>query len=121
LRIITRQSTGELKQLFDSPSFYNAHWGVLVQSLDSGEVLYSRNAAKGFMPASNMKIYSTAAALALLGKDFRYDTLLYSTDSDIDDGVINGDLYVLGSGDPSFAARFHENTRYPAGDWKHHW
>src|SRR3712207_7635104 len=43
--------------------FANAHWGVLVRSMDSGETLYARNAERMFVPASNMKIVTAAAAL----------------------------------------------------------
>jgi len=108
----------ELEYLFNDPSFGNAHWGVFIKSLDNGQILYTRNEQKGFMPASNMKIFSTAVALARLGPDFRYETQLLSTDPRVQDGVINGDLYVVGSGDPSFAARFHDdNPLAPLEAW----
>ncbi|MFP4380194.1 MAG: D-alanyl-D-alanine carboxypeptidase/D-alanyl-D-alanine-endopeptidase [Candidatus Sumerlaeia bacterium] len=89
------------------PRLADAHWGLLVKSLDNGRIIYSHQPRKGFMPASNLKIFTSAAGLVLLGEKFRYRTILYSTDPDISDGIIQGDLYVLGSGDPSFAARFH--------------
>jgi len=108
----------ELEYLFDDPSFSNAYWGVYIKSLDNGQVLYTRNECKGFMPASNMKLYTTAVALARLGPEFRFETQLLCTDADLQDGVINGDLYVLGSGDPSFAGRFHEgNPLAPLEAW----
>ena len=98
----------ELDEIFQDPSFHNAYWGVAIKSLDNGQVLFTLNDTKGFIPASNMKMYTTAAGLARLGPEFRYETRLLSTDPDLQDGVIDGDLYVLGSGDPSFAGRFHE-------------
>lgn len=108
----------ELDYIFDDPSFANAYWGVSIRSLDNSQLIYARDEYKGLMPASNMKIYSTAAALLLLGPDFRYETKLYSTDPNPRDGVIRGDLYVLGSGDPSFAARFHKgNPLAPLQAW----
>lgn len=74
--------------------------GVEVLSLRSGDVLYSRNADRLFNPASNTKLLTTAAALALLGKDYRYRTSLHGAEPD-EDGVIVGDVDLRGSGDPS--------------------
>jgi D-alanyl-D-alanine carboxypeptidase/D-alanyl-D-alanine-endopeptidase (penicillin-binding protein 4) len=96
-----------IDEVVDNPRWEEAQWGILVKSLDTGKILYSRNSRKGFMPASNIKVFTTAAALGTLGPNHRYRTLLYSTDADHGDGVLNGNLYVLGSGDPSFSARYH--------------
>src|SRR6266849_8481915 len=51
-------------------------WGLLVMDAESGETLYEQNADKFFVPASNMKLFSTALALAKLGPDFRFHTTL---------------------------------------------
>lgn len=108
----------ELESIFNDPSFDNAFWGVSIRSLANGQTIYTRNEAKGFMPASNMKLYSTAVSLALLGPEYRYETSVYSADTDFQDGTVNGDLIVVGSGDPSFAARFHEgNPLIPMQEW----
>ncbi len=108
----------ELESIFNDPSFDNAFWGVSIKSLANGQTIYTRNEAKGFMPASNMKLYSTAVSLALLGPEYRYETCLYSTDADLLDGIVNGDLIVVGSGDPSFSGRFHEgNPLAPMQEW----
>ena len=53
----------ELDDIFSDPAFDTATWGVVIQSLDNGEYLYRRNENKGFMPASNMKLYTTAVSL----------------------------------------------------------
>ena len=55
----------------------DAFWGIYVQNLKTGEVIYSRNADKNLMPASNMKLLTTATALDALGPDYRYVTGLY--------------------------------------------
>lgn len=108
----------DLDMLFDGPAFQNAFWGVMVQSMDTGQVLYARNAKRQFMPASNLKLITTAVGLELLGPRFQYETVLYSTDPDLSDGAINGDLIVHGVGDPSFAPRFHGgNTLAPFEAW----
>lgn len=102
------QFKNDLDLLLDDPAFRRGVWGIQIQSLDRGDILYSHCAEKSLIPASNMKLFTTAAALALLGPDFRYETRLVTGDSDLTDGVVNGDLYVLGSGDPTFSRAFHE-------------
>ncbi len=77
-----------------------ARVGVLVEALETGEVLYERNADKPFIPASNMKVVTAAAALELLGPDYVYKTIV-ATKAGIEDGRLDGDLYIRGSGDPS--------------------
>jgi serine-type D-Ala-D-Ala carboxypeptidase/endopeptidase (penicillin-binding protein 4) len=91
----------DLDDIFNDPNFLNANWGVVIQSLETGEYLYKRNENKSFMPASNMKIFTTASALVLLGPDFKYTTKLI-TNGTINNEVLNGDLIIKGSGDPTF-------------------
>ncbi len=99
----------ELEYIFNDPEFDTAHWGVAIQSLDNGQYLYLRNEHKGFIPASNMKMFTCAAALAKLTPDFRYTTYLYGGGT-VDEGVLDGDLIVRGSGDPSITGRFHDGN-----------
>ena len=77
--------------------------GVLVKSLDTGEVLFERNADDLFVPASNMKIVTGAAALSILGPGFRFVTEV-ATDAPVVAATLNGNLYIKGSGDPSFVS-----------------
>jgi serine-type D-Ala-D-Ala carboxypeptidase/endopeptidase (penicillin-binding protein 4) len=100
-----RQLSQVIDTLLDAPEFENAHWGVAVVDLASGRTLYERNARKSFMPASNAKLYTSAAALQLLGPDFRYETRLLM-DGEIREGVLHGNLVVQGSGDPTIGGRF---------------
>ncbi len=85
-----------------APAFANAHWGVLIVDPTSGDTLYSRNAGKLFMPASNQKLLTGATALTLLGPDYRFRTQ-FSAAGRITNGALNGDLIVTGSGDPTFS------------------
>jgi D-alanyl-D-alanine carboxypeptidase/D-alanyl-D-alanine-endopeptidase (penicillin-binding protein 4) len=66
----------------------------------SGTVLYNRNGERNFVPASNMKIFTTAAALALLGADFQYETRLDAVGEMGENGLWEGSLVIVGSGDP---------------------
>ncbi|OLC49854.1 MAG: D-alanyl-D-alanine carboxypeptidase/D-alanyl-D-alanine-endopeptidase [Acidobacteria bacterium 13_1_40CM_65_14] len=73
---------------------------MLVKSLKTSDTLYSRNAHKLMMPASNMKIVTLAAAAERLGWDYTYETEILGAGA-IRDGALDGDLLVVGSGDPS--------------------
>ncbi|HNT64538.1 MAG TPA: D-alanyl-D-alanine carboxypeptidase/D-alanyl-D-alanine-endopeptidase [bacterium] len=96
----------ELDELFGDPQFANAHWGVVIRSLETGETLYQRNGNKGFMPASNMKLFTTAAALVALGPEFQYTTDICATAAVDSEGVLQGDLVIRGKGDPSISGRY---------------
>ena len=99
-----RRLAAELDSAFASPAFDRAMWGVVVQSLDNGEVLYRRNAEKLFKPASNLKLVTGAVALVRLGPDFRYRTPVLARGARRGD-TLAGDLAVIGRGDPSLSLR----------------
>jgi D-alanyl-D-alanine carboxypeptidase/D-alanyl-D-alanine-endopeptidase (penicillin-binding protein 4) len=100
-----------LHQLVDSlvsaPVWRNAHWGILVVDPERGDTIYSRNAGKLFMPASNQKIITGSVALARLGPDYRFQTAFgvaaRGGGAPLQDGVLRGDLVVTGSGDPTIS------------------
>ncbi|UCF36635.1 MAG: D-alanyl-D-alanine carboxypeptidase/D-alanyl-D-alanine-endopeptidase [Acidobacteriota bacterium] len=94
----------QMERLFSDPAFSRAIWGIKVQSVDSGELLYEQNANKLLMPASNMKLVTGLAALEKLGLDYRFRTVVL-TDGTISKGTLKGNLVVRGSGDPSLGAR----------------
>lgn len=109
----------DLDAIFDDPKYGCAFWGVRVERLD-GEVLYDRLGHKRFTPASNMKVFTTAAALDLLGPDFTYETRVESLGTLRDDGTLDGDLIVVGSGDPSLGAWHPDkqrSSRQVLADW----
>ncbi len=97
---------GELDYLLSDPSFAVAHWGIAIQSLKTGEYLYLRNEHKGFMPASNMKLFTTAAALLKCGPEFRFTTKLIYRGTLSPTGILEGDLIIKGVGDPSLSERY---------------
>jgi len=96
----------DLARLIDSltaqPQFKGGHWGVLIVNPRTADTLYSQNAGKLFMPASNMKIITSAAALTLLGPDYTYKTT-FLVDGPVQDSVLDGDLIVIGRGDPTIS------------------
>jgi D-alanyl-D-alanine carboxypeptidase/D-alanyl-D-alanine-endopeptidase (penicillin-binding protein 4) len=98
-----------------TPEFRNAHWGVLIVDPARGETLYTRNADKLFMPASNQKIITGAVALAQLGADFRWTTTLLAR-GPVRDGVLDGDLVVRGDGDPTISSHMRGDALAPLRD-----
>lgn len=80
-------------------------WGVLVADAATGEVLYSRNPDAYFMPASNAKLFSTALALATLGPEYRVRTTISSSGTLDENGVLIGDLVLIGRGDANLSNR----------------
>jgi D-alanyl-D-alanine carboxypeptidase/D-alanyl-D-alanine-endopeptidase (penicillin-binding protein 4) len=89
---------------FDAPEFSRATWGVVIASLEDGRVVYRRNAGRLFLPASNTKILTGAAALLGLGADFRYATPVLARGRRSGD-TLHGDLLVVGRGDPTLSQR----------------
>ena len=84
-------------------------WALEVVSLDTGETLYERNADLPLTPASNTKLFTTAAALRYLGPDFTVKTSFYF-DGDVDgNGILHGNLIIYGRGDPNISGRFSNN------------
>lgn len=79
-----------------------ARAGVIVSDLDTGEVVYGKNADELLNPASNVKILTTAAALARLGPDYRFPTEIFFG-GPLEKGVLKGNLYIRGQGDPSLS------------------
>jgi serine-type D-Ala-D-Ala carboxypeptidase/endopeptidase (penicillin-binding protein 4) len=98
----------DLREIIARPRWTGDQWSVMVRSLDRGDVLFSFGGDASLTPASNMKLFTTAAALYYLGPDFRFNTFLMAT-GPIRDGVLDGDLVLYGTGDPTFSNRFGNN------------
>ena len=83
-------------------AFKGAVWGAYAVRAD-GQVLLDERSQNLMVPASNVKIITAGTALETLGKNFRWDTNLAYTGT-IEDGVLKGDVYIIGGGDPTLAA-----------------
>jgi serine-type D-Ala-D-Ala carboxypeptidase/endopeptidase (penicillin-binding protein 4) len=77
--------------------------GYIVYDLDSNTVKVKHNETKSFIPASVQKIATTLMALDILGPEFRYKTTLSRTGFVDSEGVLHGDLFLTGTGDPSLS------------------
>jgi D-alanyl-D-alanine carboxypeptidase/D-alanyl-D-alanine-endopeptidase (penicillin-binding protein 4) len=94
-----------ISALLNSPDLAHGFWGIEVASLATGETLYSQNSDKLFTPASNTKLFTTAAALALIGPDFKFRTTVETTGTLDRYGRLTGDLVLVGHGDPNLSGR----------------
>jgi D-alanyl-D-alanine carboxypeptidase/D-alanyl-D-alanine-endopeptidase (penicillin-binding protein 4) len=103
---------GTIDSVVGLSQFRSAMFGALVVDPEHGDTLYSRNAGKLFVPASNQKLLTAAVALQTLGGDFRFSTRV-SISGMQQDTVLTGDLVVFGSGDPSFSDRMRGDAMIP--------
>jgi len=92
-QICPAQLSAGIERIVGSPQFRRSRWGILIQTLSPSYTLVSRDAQQYFVPASNAKLLTTAAALHQLGSQFRIRTSVY--------GSSDGELQVVGRGDPS--------------------
>ena len=94
-----------IDEILARPAARRSHWGVLVRDLGTGATVYARNEDKLFVPASNAKLFSTALALQRLGPDFRFETVVVADGTVDEEGTLEGDLRLVGGGDPNLSAR----------------
>ncbi|MDR1335745.1 MAG: D-alanyl-D-alanine carboxypeptidase/D-alanyl-D-alanine-endopeptidase [Tannerella sp.] len=88
------------KRFLDKPALKGASVSFMAREVTGDRILYRFDAERELTPASVLKTVTTASALAILGEDFRFETsILY--DGEIRDGVLNGNLYIYGTGDPT--------------------
>ncbi|MFJ7824864.1 D-alanyl-D-alanine carboxypeptidase/D-alanyl-D-alanine-endopeptidase [Psychrobacillus sp. NPDC096623] len=113
LGMISFQNSAQAEEVIDktlSDSITNiideklagADVSITVRDRFSGEIKYGYNGLTAVKPASNMKLLTTAAALDVLGKDYRFSTSLY-TSGKMSNGVLKGDVYLKGEGDPTLS------------------
>lgn len=95
-RITVALSTPELRRGF---------WGIEVVSQKTGKVLYSQNSDRLFTPASNTKLFTTAAVLDLIGPAYKFHTTVETNGTLDKHGRLTGDLVLVGRGDPNLSGR----------------
>ncbi|MCU0649851.1 MAG: D-alanyl-D-alanine carboxypeptidase/D-alanyl-D-alanine-endopeptidase, partial [Gemmatimonadaceae bacterium] len=101
--------------LVQQPAFRTALWGVLVVDPVNADTIYAHNADKLFLPASNQKIITGAAALAVLGTSYKFSTGFVHEGIERR-GVLRGNLLVIATGDPAISAYVHEGDPLRAFD-----
>ena len=71
---------------------------ILIVKPLTQDTIFKLNPATSMIPASNTKLFTTAAALTLLGGDYKLSTKIFTDDKNIHDGIVNGNLYIKGNG-----------------------
>ena len=91
--------------LLATPTAAQAHWGISVTDAATGATLYAKNDAQLFEPASNAKLFTTAAALAVLGPTYTMSTRVLAEGTVDAAGTLHGNLRLIGGGDPTLSGR----------------
>ena len=103
---------GAIQSLLSQPGVSHAQWGISVTTLE-GTPVFALNDAQYFTPASNAKLFTTAAAFALLGPDFVSRTYVVQQGEVDPSGVLRGGLRLVGTGDPSLSTRSYPYFKEP--------
>ncbi len=103
--ITARRFAERTRALLDHAPANKGEWGIMVADAESGESLYELNSAMNFLPASNLKLFTTALALEKLGPDYRFRTTLESNGAITREGELTSDLVLVGRGDPNLSNR----------------
>lgn len=107
----------EIAALIKKHGLRNSAIGLKIISLKNGQTVYEKNADTLLVPASNLKLITTGVALARLGADFKYETILYRQ-GEIRDNTLYGNLVVTSNGDPNISGRLYEgNTTSVFEEW----
>ncbi len=89
----------EINSLLNDKNLKGANYGIAIYSQESQKFIYQRNVEKLLTPASNTKLFTTFAAMSFLGPNFDIKTSVYCYPNDLNDNIINGDIYLYGRGD----------------------
>ena len=93
-----------LGALLEQKATQGANIGIYIKNLTTGDIYADYRSEALLVPASTMKILTTATALELLGSDFRFETYL-QTNGKIENGILHGNLYIYGKGDPTLGSQ----------------
>ena len=101
-----------VKEIIAEPEFKNADFAFLAVDNKTGEVIASYCPDKTMIPASTQKLFTTAAALEILGPEFKFSTLLqYTGHIDTVSKILYGNIIIKGGGDPTLGSKYFDSTK----------
>lgn len=110
--VSAKSAFSALETFLKTPELSCANVGILVQNIDNHKVVISYQPDKVLIPGSNFKLITTAAALTILGPTFRFETPL-EYDGTIDSqGILHGNIYIVGKGDPTIGSEFFPSDHF---------
>jgi serine-type D-Ala-D-Ala carboxypeptidase/endopeptidase (penicillin-binding protein 4) len=89
----------DIKQMLDDPALSGSITGMMIVDTTDGSVIYEQNQETRLIPASNRKLFTSAAALEILGGSYTIPTVVAADEKPDANGVISGNLYIKGNGD----------------------
>lgn len=110
---INHQYPASLKNSFENfqndKDIQNTLWSFYAENLNSKQVVIDFSSNKSLIPASTLKVLTTATAYEILGKSYRFSTILKHSGTIDENGVLQGDLIISGDGDPSIGSSYFGN------------
>lgn len=100
---IPQRLNNAVQALLKDEQMKHAMMSLYVVETNSGKVVYNLNEQIGLAPASTQKLFTSVAAFELLGNNYKYKTEI-GYDGEIKNGVLEGNLYIVGYGDPTFGS-----------------
>jgi len=97
--------------IFSGTDYKNSTNSITVYDFAKSKTLYDINGSVSVLPASVLKLITTATALELFGSDYKFQTKIGYTGS-ISNGVLDGNLVVVGGGDPTLGSRHFQDDKY---------
>jgi D-alanyl-D-alanine carboxypeptidase/D-alanyl-D-alanine-endopeptidase (penicillin-binding protein 4) len=101
-----------LKVFLSTPELSCADVGILVKEVKKNKTIVEYRSDKSLMPGSNFKLITTATALNLLGPDFKFATPLQFDGSIDQNGILHGNLYIVGRGDPTIGSEDFDDVNF---------
>jgi D-alanyl-D-alanine carboxypeptidase/D-alanyl-D-alanine-endopeptidase (penicillin-binding protein 4) len=82
----------------------NAQWSMFAKYIDNNEIIYAKNQNFVLAPASGLKVFTSSAALSILGEEYRYKTKIFFDGKIIRGSILKGNIYIVGGGDPTLGS-----------------
>lgn len=102
----------EIENLKKDKALQHATWSICVMNVKKDSAIAEYNSQISVVPASTLKIVTTATALSILGSDFKFQTLLqYDGSLDSFSGILKGNLYIIGGGDPTLGSEYFKDKK----------